>query len=549
MAIYHCSCKIISRSSGRSSVGASAYRSGERLTNNYDDVTHDYTKKDGVVYSEIMLSENAPKEYQNRETLWNAVEKKEGAKNSQLAREYELALPNELSIDEQIKLVQDYTKDNFINNGMCADVAIHDKKDGNPHAHIMLTVRPIEKDGTWGEKQKKEYILDRDGNKQYDKQKQTYKCRTIKTTNWDSVEFLEERRKNWAVVVNKELERKGLTDRVDHRSYEEQGKEQIPTIHMGAEATQMERRGIRSERGKINEEIRTINSTRAELTNSLEERTAILNEIENLEQQAQEAVASAEDSAKRTEKAVVTQNVTAAVQFPIADGTTDGRVVVTDLRKQLPTAERIAEKLIALKTEYIELELQIHKQQNGVGIKDEVRQIDNQIKDITEIKGYINSQDEQITRLYRERSRLGIFDGKKKRSIDDEIARYERVKAQLGQELQRVYQVMPTSIDSKIQELQQQADTILKKGTEFDVISLHKRKGDISRQYSQEMNRTATAPLKTQIRGLIAEHRHNMSGLSIAERSVIAKAETELNKAVNIGKTQQHNKSYDIDRE
>lgn len=259
MAIYHCHCKVISRGQGRSAVGTAAYRSGERLTNDYDGLTHDYTNKGGVVHSEIMLCENAPPEYQNRSVLWNEVERQEKGSKARLAREYEVALPVELNREEQIQLVRDYCRDNFVNKGMCADFAIHDKEDGNPHAHIMLTTRPIEKDGSWGTKQKKEYILDKDGNKQYDKIKQTYKCRTIKTNDWDSKEFLESSREEWAVKLNRELEKKNLPQRVDHRSLKEQGKNQIPTEHLGVAAKNMEKRGVVSDRGNVNREIKKAN--------------------------------------------------------------------------------------------------------------------------------------------------------------------------------------------------------------------------------------------------------------------------------------------------
>lgn len=259
MAIYHCHCKIISRGQGRSAVGAAAYRSGEKLYNEYDGIEHDYTKKGGVAYSEIMLCENAPKEYQDRQTLWNAVEQIEKSSKAQLAREYEVALPVELSREEQIKLVRDFAKENFVDNGMCVDFSIHDKEDGNPHAHIMLTTRPIEQDGSWGVKQRKEYILDKNGQKQYDKKKQTYKCKTVKTTNWDSKEFLQRSRESWSEKVNQELERKNVPQRVDHRSYKEQGIEQIPTQHIGVSANAMEKRGIESQRGNENREIKKAN--------------------------------------------------------------------------------------------------------------------------------------------------------------------------------------------------------------------------------------------------------------------------------------------------
>jgi hypothetical protein len=258
MAIYHCTCKIISRGQGRSAVGAAAYRSGEKLYNEYDGIEHDYTKKGGVVYSEIMLCENAPKEYQDRQALWNAVEQIEKSSKAQLAREYEVALPVELSREEQIKLVRDFAKENFVDNGMCVDFSIHDKEDGNPHAHIMLTTRPIEQDNSWGVKQKKEYILDKNGQKQYDKKKQTYKCKTVKTTNWDSKEFLQRSRENWAEKINQELEKKSLPQRIDHRSLKEQGVDRVPTIHEGG-ARKLEKRGIKTDRGKINREIKTAN--------------------------------------------------------------------------------------------------------------------------------------------------------------------------------------------------------------------------------------------------------------------------------------------------
>lgn len=258
MAIYHCTCKIISRGQGRSAVGAAAYRSGEKLYNEYDGIEHDYTKKGGVVYSEIILCENAPKEYQDRQTLWNAVEQIEKSSKAQLAREYEVALPVELSREEQIKLVRDFAKENFVDNGMCVDFSIHDKEDGNPHAHIMLTTRPIEQDNSWGVKQKKEYILDKNGQKQYDKKKQTYKCKTVKTTNWDSKEFLQRSRESWAEKVNQELEKKSLPQRIDHRSLKEQGVDRVPTIHEGG-ARKLEKRGIKTDRGKINREIKTAN--------------------------------------------------------------------------------------------------------------------------------------------------------------------------------------------------------------------------------------------------------------------------------------------------
>lgn len=263
MAIYHCSCKMISRGS-RSAVGAAAYRSGEKLKNEYDGLTHDYTiKKSRVVYSEIMLCENAPKEYQDRATLWNAVEKIEKSANAQLAREYEMSLPVELTREEWIEFSRRFVKDHFTDKGMCADFAIHDKKDGNPHVHIMLTTRPIEKDGTWGAKAKNEYVLDKNGERilqKIDKQnRKIYKRVKIETTEWSSKDFLMTCRESLAKRINAELERKNLPQRVDHRSYKDQGIEKIPTKHIGVSANAMEKRGLESKRGNENREIKKAN--------------------------------------------------------------------------------------------------------------------------------------------------------------------------------------------------------------------------------------------------------------------------------------------------
>ena len=149
MAIYHLEAKVVSRGAGRSAVAASAYLSCSRLYNDYDGIQHDYTKKQGLVWQEVFLPEYAPQEWQGREKLWNAVEEVETAKDSRLAREFVVALPIELSREQQIELLQDFIREQFVSDGMCADAAIHDTDGHNLHAHIMLTVRPLSRDGTW----------------------------------------------------------------------------------------------------------------------------------------------------------------------------------------------------------------------------------------------------------------------------------------------------------------------------------------------------------------------------------------------------------------
>lgn len=165
-------------------MAAAAYRSGSKLTNEWDGLTHDYTKKRGIVHTEIMLPAHAPPEFADRAALWNSVELNEKSKASQLAREIEVALPAELPREAQLSLVRSYVRDTFVLAGMCADFALHDKGDGNPHAHIMLTVRPLTETGRWGAKCRKVYDLDGKGNRIPDG-KGGWKNHREDTTDWN----------------------------------------------------------------------------------------------------------------------------------------------------------------------------------------------------------------------------------------------------------------------------------------------------------------------------------------------------------------------------
>jgi hypothetical protein len=264
MAIYHCSIKIIGRGKGKSAVRSAAYRAGEKIKNEYDGQTHDYTRKPEIIHKEILLPDHAPREYADRAVLWNAVERVEKAKNAQLARELELALPKELSREQNISLALEYVKKHFVSVGMCADVCIHDKGDGNPHAHVMLTLRPIEPDGRWGAKSRKEYILDDNGDKIKLKSGE-YKSRKVNSVDWNEQTKAEEWREGWADTVNKYLTEQGIKERIDHRSYERQGIDKIPSIHLGVAASSMERKGIRTDRGDINRQVAISNSQMRQL--------------------------------------------------------------------------------------------------------------------------------------------------------------------------------------------------------------------------------------------------------------------------------------------
>lgn len=268
MAIYHCSIGIKGRSKGDSAVGSSAYRAGVKLKDEETGVTYDYTKKRGVVYNEVMLPQNAPKEYQNREVLWNEVEKIEKQPKAQLARDIEVGFPIEMSREQQIQCVRDYVQNNFVKEGMCADIALHDKKDGNPHAHILLTMRGIKENGEWDAKKRSVFKLDENGERIPVIDKKTgeqkirdrgekgiefvWKRETIPTNDWNEQYKAEEWRKAWAEECNKYLSQE---QKIDHRSYKRQGIDKIPTIHEGHKARKMEKEGAISDRCEINRQI------------------------------------------------------------------------------------------------------------------------------------------------------------------------------------------------------------------------------------------------------------------------------------------------------
>lgn len=269
MAIYHCSVKNISRSGGKSAVASASYRAGEKLEDRETGLTHDYTHKTEVAYSEIILCENAPREYQDRETLWNAVEEVEKQSNARLAREWEVALPHELTFEQSKELVKGYAQ-SLADEGMCVDVNIH-WKEGNHHAHIMGTTRPIKENGEWGQKEKKAYALDEQGQKipQIDEKtgqqkigargRKMWQRVTVEANDWNKQEKVEEWRERWADQCNKSLEKAQSLERVDHRSFERQGIERIPTIHEGYVARQMEQKGQSAERCEINRDIQAAN--------------------------------------------------------------------------------------------------------------------------------------------------------------------------------------------------------------------------------------------------------------------------------------------------
>ena len=264
MAIYRLSIKIFSRGKGASAVAKSAYRAAELIKSDYDGREHDYTRKRGVIHKEILLPEHAPLEYADRAVLWNAVEKAEKNDNAQLARELELALPVELTREQNIELAREFVQRHFVSVGMCADVCVHYAKKNNPHAHVMLTMRPFNEDGEWGAKSRKEYILNSRGER-IKLPSGEFKTRKICSIDWNEQTKAEEWRAAWSDAVNAALEKENHTARVDHRSYKRQGVDIIPQVRMGVAATQMERRGIRTELGDKNRAIAVTNQQLGQL--------------------------------------------------------------------------------------------------------------------------------------------------------------------------------------------------------------------------------------------------------------------------------------------
>ena len=247
-------------------MAAAAYRAGEKLHSKYYGEDSDYTRKGGVICSEILLPSHAPPEYADRETLWNAVEKAERGKKAQLAYSFDIALQNEFSMQENIALARQFLLENFVSRGMVVDFSVHspDKEDGgisNPHFHVMCPIRPIESDGSWGNKQRREYVLDEHGERVLDEAGNgNYVFNAVSTTDWGKPETLETWRQGWAETCNAKFAEKGLDCRIDHRSYERQGIEQIPTIHEGPSVRAMEAKGIRTDKGDLNRWIRKTNA-------------------------------------------------------------------------------------------------------------------------------------------------------------------------------------------------------------------------------------------------------------------------------------------------
>lgn len=283
-----------------------------RIYNDYDGVTHDYTRKRGLIYEQVFLPDNAPKEWSNRSILWNAVEEAEKTKDSRLSRELIIALPIEFDLSVWERMLQEYIKCNFVNRGMCADLCIHDTDGHNPHAHIMLTVRPLNKDGTWQRKTEKEYLCVRNGEERgftsaeyklaqkdgWEKQylykigkKKEYlppsKAEGLERVNkypkstkygrqnpiseaWNSEKTLLEWRERWASLVNSYFRELEIDETIDHRSFRARGIKKQPTVHVGVSGFAIVKKKRYCDRYELNRLIRQDNQFIDDIVKTIE---------------------------------------------------------------------------------------------------------------------------------------------------------------------------------------------------------------------------------------------------------------------------------------
>ncbi len=497
--LYHFAAKIISRANGQSICAAAAYRSGEKIENDYDGITHDYRQKENVEQSIVMLPDNAPAVFADRQKLWNAVEQNENQANAQLGRELEISLPRELSREDRERIALEFVQEHLVNNGMIADVSFHNppkmnsKKQpvdmkgkvvkhpeqfvyNNPHVHVLLPLRPIDETGKWEAKRQKLYVCDKNGQQRnftpaelkkhpgweklysykdelgkqgwytksfvedHPEKKLTQINRYPKSETivnpilekWNSTDFLMELREDWAKKVNMAYEAHGMEERVDHRSYEEQGLDLIPTKHEGKAVT------IAEKRLKEEYDRKIANGEDAVL-----QHTDVRNMNIAIQEHNQEIKIIAEMKRLREQMAQIIKPVKARI-VEIENG--------------------IAEKLEILRAELISLGLKIKKAVSLKGEADEkIKANQEYINDLHPVrKSRLEAIRKEKQSLQEQYASLGMFSGKKREElrariefIDNEISllsenrKYAR---QAKQEITRL-QAISDKTDKQIKEM------------------------------------------------------------------------------------------------
>ena len=506
MAIYHLEAKVVSRGNGRSAVAASAYLSCTNILNDYDGVRHDYTRKKGLVWREVFLPEFAPQEWQDRGVLWNAVEENEKTKDSRLAREFVPALPVELSKEQWQRLLSDFINDQFVADGMCADVAIHDPDPPgyNPHAHIMLTVRPLDENGKWQYKTEKEYLCMKDSEERgftaaefkaaqadgWEKQYQ-YKVGKKKmymtpsaaeaqgyervnkypkstkygrqnpiSERWNSEEQLVEWRKAWADVTNRYLEQYGHDARIDHRSHAERGLTEQPTIHEGVVARALEKKGIVSDRCELNRQIKADNALLRELKDTVKK---LLKAVKN----------SVPEIAEAMEKLRGNMIIFKYQLLHLGSNKHSIKQSLNLFREEMAEYVAVTDKIKAKSKE--RKSLLTEKKETPVIHVLKHRDLAKRIAELTEDLEELRSEKAMLLRQlqYPEDATADIFK-KQIRTLEDGLKKIEASEAQYAAELDNALK--------QYAELQEQA-------TEFDPIELYETRQEIRSNHERDATR------------------------------------------------------------
>ncbi|MDR0471500.1 MAG: MobA/MobL family protein [Nitrososphaerota archaeon] len=527
LPIYYFDGNIIGRSSGRSSVGAAAYRAGEKLRSHAagsaayragDElregegvIVHDYTRKKGVRHSEIMLPQNAPSEYKDRETLWNAVEKRERRKDAQLAREFVVGLQREFELREQIEVLREYIKENFVDKGMCADFAIHDKGDGNPHAHIMLTTRHVTPDG-FGKK----------------------------NVEWNDKTLFLGWRENWADVNNRMFERKGLAERIDHRSYMAQGIDREPMVHLGYEAAALEKKGIKTERGNHNREVQKRNEERAALKEVPQLKAEkIEQDTEELRKIAKEA--KLEDELQKIREA---QKIARYIENPIESKPEPSFVSALEkqfkaekamqhiekMQAQQNNAEQTAKRMNDLKEKYIELEMAknlLIAQHNKDKL--ELPPLEYRAELLEEHAKNIEVLQGRAEQLREVRQNVRMLEFAKKKDLDEKLAHATQELGRAQDFFKNRFSIDPSQAYEELKRLQEEIRTRKEelKAKQIIIHDIRKKQETIELAYHTQKLLNETRPDHEQINSLIEQMRKPPE--SAREQQIQQRIEHQLN--------------------
>ncbi len=419
MSIYHCSAKIISRGNGQSAIASSAYRSRESLFDERENKTFNYSRKQDLVYKEIISPNNAPDWVQNRERLWNEVEKAEKRVDSQLAREFEIAIPRELERAEQINLIRDYVRENFVDKGMIADICIHDKDGSNPHAHIMITMRELNEKG-FGKKNR----------------------------DWNAKELLEEWRASWSEKANLYLEKNKIEQKIDHRSFEKMGLNLLPTVHEGYKVRKLEARGIETQIGTLNRGIKLYNETLKEIDNEikkLEKEKEIISKIEKAEKTIEKQQTAEEIKSLKIKEKLIEMESKTGERVYIKFNPEEKEVRISNSRDNFPN-EIQSKSLSEILGEYYSRDYISIKSTNIIELSQKCEYEELETKDKEKI--FINNDK-------KEAQLIKVFDDEFNRTAKEKYIKIKKEKENDPEELRIKIKEIEIKINGKIKDLEE----------------------------------------------------------------------------------------------